>query len=66
MQQDLVLMKILLNSVLVGPVDSVEDPLFKTQTRWKTFSAQSKLTLINRFSKAGVENSANVHWKRLK
>lgn len=59
-------MKILLNSVLVGPVDSVGDPLFKTQTHWKTFSVQSKLTVNKLFSKAGVENSANVHWKRLK
>ena len=39
-------MKILLNFVLVSLMNSAWDPLFKMQMRFKTFLAQSKLTLI--------------------
>ena len=46
MPWDSLLMKILLNFIFVGTVNSAREPLFKTQTRWKTFSTQFKLTLI--------------------
>ena len=35
-----------MNFVLMGPVNSARDPLFKMQMRWKTFSTPSKLTHI--------------------
>ena len=43
---DPILMKVLMNFVLMGPVNSARDPLFKMQMRWKTFSTPSKLTHI--------------------
>ena len=46
MPWDLVLKVFLLNSILAGPVNIAQDPLFFSKTQKCTFNVHSKHTLI--------------------